>query len=95
MIKKILLAGVGAIATTYDKASEVVNELVEKGKLTVEEGKELTEELKVTFTNKAKDVKPLNREDVIELVNELGYVKKEELDELKKRVETLETKSTP
>ena len=40
-IKKVLLFGVGAVASTYDKAAEVVEELVSKGKITVEEGKEL------------------------------------------------------
>lgn len=29
-LKKLLLAGVGAVATTYEKASEVVDELVER-----------------------------------------------------------------
>ena len=36
-IKKVLLFGVGAVASTYDKAAEVVEELVNKGKITVEE----------------------------------------------------------
>ena len=35
-LRKVFLAGVGALATTYEKGSEIVNELVEKGELTVE-----------------------------------------------------------
>ena len=42
-LKKVLLAGIGLTAMTVDKA---VQELVEKGRLTVEEGKELEQELK-------------------------------------------------
>ena len=53
-IKKVLLFGVGAVASTYEKATEVVEELVKKGKITVEEGKELGEELKRTFKEKSK-----------------------------------------
>ena len=44
--KNIFLAGVGAAALTYEKATDVISQLVERGKLTLEEGKELSEELK-------------------------------------------------
>ena len=45
-LKKVLLAGIGWTAMTVDKADSFVKELVEKGRLTVEEGKELEQELK-------------------------------------------------
>ena len=46
-LKKVLLAGIGLTAMTVDKADSFVKELVEKGGvLTVEEGKELEQELK-------------------------------------------------
>ena len=45
-LKKVLLAGIGLTAMTVDKAYSFVKELVEKGRLTVEEGKELEQELK-------------------------------------------------
>lgn len=45
-MKKILLAGVGAVATTAEKSKEVVEDLIKKGELTVEQGKVLNEELK-------------------------------------------------
>ena len=37
-LKKILLAGVGSIAYTYEKSANVVEELVEKGRLSVDLG---------------------------------------------------------
>lgn len=45
-LKKVLLAGIGLTAMTIDKADSFVKKLVEKGRLTVEEGKELEQELK-------------------------------------------------
>ncbi|HBY91711.1 MAG TPA: hypothetical protein DEO31_04840 [Streptococcus sp.] len=45
-LKKVLLAGIGLTAMTVDKTDSFVQELVEKGRLTVEEGKELEQELK-------------------------------------------------
>ena len=44
-LKKILLAGVGTIATTAEKSSEIVEELIKKGEITVEQGKILNKEL--------------------------------------------------
>ena len=44
--RKIFLAGVGAVATTAEKSSQLVDDLVKKGELTVEQGKTLNEELK-------------------------------------------------
>lgn len=48
-LKKLLLASVGAVALTAEKADELVGTLVEKGELTVEQGKELNKELKRTY----------------------------------------------
>ena len=45
-IKKVLLAGIGAVAVTGEKSKELLDEMVKKGELTVEQGKALNEELK-------------------------------------------------
>ena len=40
-LRKVFLAGVGALATTVEKSQEIVDDLVKKGELTVEQGKPL------------------------------------------------------
>ena len=40
-LRKIFLAGVGAVATTAETAKDVVDNLVKKGEITVEQGKVL------------------------------------------------------
>ncbi len=45
-LRKVFLAGVGALATTVEKSQEIVDDLVKKGELTVEQGKTLNAELK-------------------------------------------------
>ena len=45
-LKKIMLAGIGAVAVTSEKSMELIDDLVKKGQVTVEQGKELNEELK-------------------------------------------------
>lgn len=45
-MKKIVLAGIGAVASTAECSQQLVEKLVKKGELTVEQGKVLNEELK-------------------------------------------------
>ena len=49
--RDIFLAGVGLAAIGVDKGKELIDELVKKGQLTVEQGRDLNKEL----TRKAKD----------------------------------------
>ena len=51
VVHKAFLAGVGAVAFGAEKSGELVDNLVKKGELTVEQGKELNAEL----TQKAKE----------------------------------------
>lgn len=44
--QNIFLAGVGALSIGGEKAKEVIDELVERGQVTVEQGRKLNEELK-------------------------------------------------
>lgn len=54
-MKKVLLAGIGAMAATADSAKDIVEDLVKKGELTVEQGKVVNEELKHKAKQKLKD----------------------------------------
>ena len=80
-LKKLLLANVGAVALTAEKADELVGTLVEKGELTVEQGKELNKELKRTYKeHKEGSSAPKNMEDFV------GSLSEEELKNLKEGV---------
>ena len=56
-LKKILLVGIGAVAASAEKSKDIVDELVKKGEVTVEQGKVLNEELKRKINDKKQDVK--------------------------------------
>lgn len=43
--KNIFLAGIGALAYTGEKGKEIIDNLVEKGEITLDQGRELNEEL--------------------------------------------------
>ena len=48
-LKKVILAGIGAVAATVEKSEDIVKDLVNKGELTIEQGKALNQELKHKF----------------------------------------------
>lgn len=91
-LKKVLLLGIGSAAYTYDKASKIVEDMVEKGRITIDEGKELSEELKRTVKEKIdnKEDKPFSKDDMASLLKEMDLATKSDLEALKVRIEKLE-----
>lgn len=61
-IRQIFLAGIGALAIGAEKSQEIIGQLVEKGKITVDEGKEMTSDL----TSQASENIEKVRNDIIE-----------------------------
>lgn len=91
-IKKLLLAGIGTVAVTAEKSKEVLDDLVKKGELTVEQGKVLNQELRHNIRQTVKDkvnvsVKPSSPEELNEL---LGKMTPEQLEMLKEQLSAME-----
>ncbi|CVH74935.1 Poly(hydroxyalcanoate) granule associated protein (phasin) [Clostridiales bacterium CHKCI006] len=84
-LKKIFLAGVGAVAMTAEKSKEMIDQLVTKGELTVEQGKILNEELKHTISEKLK-----TPADVKSMEKDLEKLSPEDLANLKAKIEELQ-----
>ncbi|SMC27389.1 Polyhydroxyalkanoate synthesis regulator phasin [Clostridium acidisoli DSM 12555] len=91
-LKKALLAGLGSAAYTYEKASKVIDEMVEKGKLTVEDGKELSQELKKNIAEKSEKFKPVTKDEITELLGNVNFVTRDEIEDIKNRLSKLEEK---
>lgn len=96
-IKNIILAGIGSAAYTYEKAAKLIDDMVEKGKLTVDEGKELSQELKRNLTDKTKEaankVRPVTKDEMKELLSEMNFATKDEIEEIKQRLSKLEQRA--
>ena len=84
-LKKVLLAGIGLTAMTYDKAEKIVKELMDKGRLTLDEGKELQSELKRRSQEEAKDLLG----QIKEKSQSLQYATKEDLQRLEWKLDAL------
>ena len=74
-LKKIFLAGIGAVAVTAEKSKDLLDEMVKKGELTVEQGKVLNEELKhnvkKTVKEKVNALKPASAEELSDLLDKM------------------------
>lgn len=94
-LKNILLAGIGSVALTYEKSESIINDLVKKGELTINQGKELNEELKKKMDKSKSDKEASNTlttETLKEVLSSLNLVTKQDLIELEKRIEKLENR---
>lgn len=86
-LKKIILAGIGAVAVTTEKSKSILEELVKKGEITVEQGKVLNEELKRNIGHNAKD-EP--QEAFSDVVSQLEKMSKEDIAVVKAKLAELE-----
>lgn len=80
LLKKIFFAGVGTMALTYEKANELVEELMRKGKITVDQGKELNRELRKVVKDKSASESTID------------FATKEDFELLNKKIDQLEKK---
>ncbi len=95
-IRKLLLAGIGSAAMTAEKSKEILDDLVKKGELTVEQGKALNQELRHDIREKVKSnvnvsVKPSSPEELKELLDKMTP---EQLTALKEQIARLEGEET-
>lgn len=84
-LKKVLLAGIGLTAMTYDKAEQFVKEMIDKGRLTIDEGKELQSELKRKSQAEAEGF----LEQIKEKSQSLQYATKDDLKRLEEKLDAL------
>ncbi len=81
-MKKVFLAGVGAIALSAEKGSELIGELVKKGELTVEQGKDLNKDLQRSFKENM-DKRGVN---IDELSQKFSKMSSDELAKIKEQI---------
>jgi polyhydroxyalkanoate synthesis regulator phasin len=90
LLKNVVYAGVGAAFLTRDKIEEVRGELVEKGKMTKDEGKEFVDDL-IRRSESAKDQLELwLTRQVEDRVNQLNLATTDEVADLRRQIEELQ-----
>ncbi len=86
--KDVLFAGVGALALTGEKAKELIDQMIEKGEITVDQGKELNSELKHKVAGAAENV----QYDLIEA--RMSMMNAEQREEFLQKLHGIEEKIT-
>lgn len=91
-LKKLLLIGIGTAAVTAEKSKEVLDDLVKKGELTVEQGKVLNKELKHNIKETLKDnvnvsVKASTPKELQTLLEKMTP---EQIEQLKQQISNME-----
>jgi polyhydroxyalkanoate synthesis regulator phasin len=99
-LKKLLLAGLGAAATTAEKSKQIIDDLVEKGELTLEQGKVLNEELKRNIKNRVDQhvsvtVTKTVSSNVQDIIAAIAKLNREELEQVKAAIARQEKLRTP
>lgn len=98
-LKKNLLVGIGTAAVTAEKSKEILDELVKKGELTVEQGKVLNKELKhnikSTVKTAADSVKEsaARKNDQEELKATISKLTPEQLAAVKAQIESMQAEA--
>lgn len=90
-LEKVILAGIGAMAATAEKSKEILDGLVKKGELTVEQGKVINEELKHTIKTTASEVSKSAQEfTASKIIENLDKLSPDERGKILSRLQELE-----
>jgi polyhydroxyalkanoate synthesis regulator phasin len=90
LAEEVLLAGVGAVALTKERADELVGELSAKGKLTQDDARNLVDEVMGRWRGDALRVGERAGSTMTSVFRELGLVTRREHEELELRLAQLE-----
>jgi len=91
-LRKLLLAGLGTLDLTEEKAKAVFNDLVARGELSEKDAKELVS----SWSKRAAEQRGRLQDDIEQVVQRtlsaVGIARRAEVEALKTKIEELETK---
>ncbi|MBK8472840.1 MAG: hypothetical protein IPL33_12135 [Sphingobacteriales bacterium] len=94
LIKNFLYTGVGLVALASEKVQSVVDDLVEQGKLSQEEGKKIVDDFFKTSESKREELENRIKKMTENLTGKFDFFSKEDVDSVCDRLEELEDKLT-
>lgn len=92
LLERVLLLGIGAASLTKEKVEELIDDLVKKGQLTTEEGRELVDKATGRAREEGLNIKEMASETYQDTLRTLGIASREQTDEIERRLEVLEAK---
>lgn len=89
-VKKAMFAGVGAAVITKDKVESSLQEMVEKGKMSADEAKDLSQKIIAAGEKETEDAKNEAARLFTDMLNRAQVVTRDQFEALEKRVKELE-----
>jgi polyhydroxyalkanoate synthesis regulator phasin len=89
-LRKVGLLGIGVLSVTEEKIKQVVDELVEKGEVSKEEGKTLVHELMTEKTKRMQEFEEKISGDVQNAIDRSKIASKDDLSRLEDKIGELE-----
>ena len=90
LIRKTVLAGVGAMVMTREKIEESMSELVEKGRISAKEAREVAEKIAEEGRREFETVSADTQKRIKEMLEQMGVGQKDRIGDLEKRLLALE-----
>jgi polyhydroxyalkanoate synthesis regulator phasin len=88
LFERSVLAGIGLLSMTYEKAQKIVDELIQRGEVQKDEAKDWVESLVQRGDEERQSLRKLIHDEVKSTLDELGLVTKQDLQDLASKIET-------
>lgn len=92
LFKKFVYTGVGLAAMTGEKLKKAVDDLIKDEKISTKEGEKIVKDFFKSTEEKSKELEEDLKNAVNKVISKFNFAKKEDLDELGKKIADLETK---
>lgn len=89
-LKKIISTGLGAAILAKNKAQELIDDLVNKGKMTEEEGNKFLNDLKEETDKSKSDFENELRVMMRKILDRMNIASRQDIERLEKRIKILE-----
>ncbi len=92
LFKKVLYTGIGIFASTTEKLQKAIDDLVQRGRLSEEEGMKVVEDVVKNTENKKEEYEGRFRRLIDTALSKLNLPQGDTHDKLEKRIKSLEVK---
>ncbi|MEA3451761.1 MAG: phasin family protein [Bacteroidota bacterium] len=92
LFKKFFYTGVGLTVSTKEKVEKKIQELVDKNKITEQEGKKIIDEFVADFDVKRDDIEKEFKKFVQKTTEAMKLAKKKDVEDLNTRIDEIESK---
>lgn len=92
LFKKFVYTGVGIVSETAEKVQQSIDELIEKGKITEDEGKKVVENVMADTKTKREDFESKLKGMIDTVLGQFDFPSRSEVESLNAKIAALEAK---